>query len=119
MDVQLKNIADDFVKKLFSIEEVIDYSDAIEKYNQDSNLQSKINRYNYLVEETQKNQKHGNSSPELVKEINSIAAELQFHPLYKEIIDKQIKLKELLRKCNDEISSALGMDYARLTTSAS
>lgn len=118
MDTQLANIADDFVKKLFSIQEVIEYSEAIEKYNQDTKLKSKIERYNKLVEEIQANQKMGKDSTELVKELNSISTELQFDPLYKEIIERQIKLKTFLQKCNDEISSAIGMDFARLATSA-
>ncbi len=118
MNSQLANIADDFVRKLFSIQEVIEYSEALEKYNNDLNLKSKIGRYNKLVEEIQNNQKSGNASTELVRELNSISTELQFDPLYKLIIEKQIKLKTFLQKCNDEISSAIGMDFARLATSA-
>ncbi len=119
MDVQLKNIADDFVKKLFSIQEVIEYNAAIDKYNQDTNLKSKIERYNRLVDEIQNNQNSGKDTTGLVNELNSISSELQFDPLYKEIIEKQIKLKTVLQKCNDEISSAIGMDFARLVSSAS
>lgn len=114
IDTQIKNIADNFVRALLATPEVIEYLEALNKYESDEELAKLTDKYYTLSVEFQKKQYDGTLTQLEITELRRLASEIQNYPAYIELIEKQNKVKELLQGLNDIISNEISMDFARL-----
>ncbi|MFA3781572.1 YlbF family regulator [Melioribacteraceae bacterium 4301-Me] len=119
IDTQLKFIADEFIRSLQSMPQVIEYLDALNKYENDEIITSLMENYNQLSIDFQKKQYDGTLTQADIAELRKLAAEIQNNKLYKELIKKQNNLKELLQECNDIVSNEISMDFAKLAAPSS
>lgn len=114
IDIQLKYIADDFVRALHSTPEVIEYLFALNNYENDKELTSLTEKYYNLSSEFQKKQYEGTLTQPEIAELRRLVAKIQDNPLNKELIEKQNTLKEILQGLSGVISSEISMDFAKL-----
>ena len=119
MDNQIKSIADQFVNRLFAVPEVIEYNEAINKYENNEEIQTLTEKYNSLAAGFQQKQYDGSLTQEEITEMRSLVNSIRSNPLEKEIQDKQAQLVSILQECNDEISSVLTMDFAKVAAPSS
>ncbi|MHB1686424.1 MAG: YlbF family regulator [Ignavibacteriaceae bacterium] len=119
MNNQIKSIADQFVNRLFAVPEVIEYNETLGKYENNEEIKSLTGRYNSLAVDFQKKQYDGSLTQEEINEMRSIVSKLRSHPLENEIQNKQSELVGVLHECNDEISSVINMDFAKIAAPSS
>lgn len=119
MDNQIKSIADQFVNRLFAVPEIIGYNEALDKYENNEEIQGLIEKYNSLSSEFQQKQYVGTLTQEEINEMRSLINSIRSHPLENEIQNKQALLAGILQECNDEISSVLNMDFAKIAAPSS
>ncbi len=119
MDNQIKSIADQFVNRLFAVPEVIEYNEAINKYENNEEIQTLTEKYNSLAAGFQQKQYDGSLTQEEITEMRSLVNSIRSNPLENEIQDKQAQLVSILQECNDEISSILTMDFAKVAAPSS
>ncbi len=119
MDNQIKLIADQFVNRLFAVPEVIEYNEALDKYENNEEIKSLTKKYNSLAAGFQKKQYDGSLTQEEITEMRSLVNSIRSNPLENEIQDKQAQLVSILQECNDEISSILTMDFAKVAAPSS
>jgi cell fate (sporulation/competence/biofilm development) regulator YlbF (YheA/YmcA/DUF963 family) len=119
MDNQIKSIADQFVNRLFAVPEVIEYNEALDKYENNEEMKSLTGRYNSLAAGFQQKQYDGTLTQEEITEMRSLVNSIRSHPLENEIQNKQALLVGILQECNDEISSVLNMDFAKIAAPSS
>jgi len=114
IDIQIKNIADIFIRSLQSLPEVIEYYDTLSKYENDDEMKVLTQKYYLLSSEIQKKQYDGNLTQEKIDELRSIIQKIQNNPINIELYEKQNNLRNILIECNNLISDELGMDFAKL-----
>lgn len=119
MDKQIEYVADEFVRALQATPEVINYLDALSKYENDKRINSLIEKYSTLANEFQKKQYEGTLTQEEINEIRTIAFEIQNDPINTELTKAQNQIKEILQQCNVTISNEISMDFAKLAAPAS
>lgn len=119
MEKQIEYVANDFVRALQSVPEVIEYLDALSKYENDEDINNLTEKYSLLTNEFQKKQFEGNLTQEEIDEIRTIASQIQNNPLNNELTKKQNQIKEILQQCNVTISNEISMDFAKLAAPAS
>lgn len=114
MDNQIKIIADQFVNRLFALPEVIDYNETLDKYENNEEIKSLKEKYNSLAADFQKKQYDGTLTQEEINEMRTIVNKIRSNILELEVQEKQAALVGILQECNDEISSVLNMDFAKI-----
>lgn len=119
MEKQIEYVADDFVRALQSVPEVIEYLDALSKYENDEEINNLTEKYFSLANEFQKKQYEGTLTQEEINEIRTIASQIQNDPLNTELTKTQNQIKEILQQCNVTISNEISMDFAKLAAPAS
>lgn len=119
MDNQIKSIADQFVNKLFAMPEVIEYNETLNKYENNEEIKSLTAKYDSLSVDFQRKQYDGTLTQEEINEMRSIVNKIRSNPLENEIQNKQAELVGVLQECNDEISSVLSMDFAKIAAPSS
>jgi|GEM_PF-1089513 cell fate (sporulation/competence/biofilm development) regulator YlbF (YheA/YmcA/DUF963 family) len=119
MNNQIKSIADQFVNRLFAVPEVIEYNEALDKYENNEEIKSLMGRYNSLAVGFQQKQYNGTLTQEEITEMRELVNSIRSHQLENEIQNKQALLVGILQECNDEISSVLNMDFAKIAAPSS
>ena len=119
IDNQKKFLADNFIRALQAMPEVIDYLEALSAYENDSEIISLTEKYYSLSGEFQKKQYEGTLTQEEINELREIVTKVQTHPLNINLSEKQNALKNILRECNAAISNEILMDFAKLAAPAS
>ncbi len=119
MDNQIKSIADQFVNRLYAVPEVLEYNDALNKYENNEEIQTLIKKYNSLAVDFQRKQYDVTLTQEEITEMRSLVNSIRSHPLEIDVQNKQQLLVDILRECNDEISSVLNMDFAKIAAPSS
>jgi len=119
MNNQIKSITDIFVKKLFAMPEIIEYNEALAKYENNEEIKSLTGKYDALAPDFQKRQYDGTLTQEEINEMRTIVNKIRSHPLENEIQNKQAELVGVLQECNYEISSVLNMDFAKIAAPSS
>jgi cell fate (sporulation/competence/biofilm development) regulator YlbF (YheA/YmcA/DUF963 family) len=119
MDSQIKSIADQFVNRLFAVPEVIDYNETLDKYENNEEIKTLTEKYNSLAAGFQQKQYDGTLTQEEITEMRALVNSIRSHPLEIEIQNKQALLVGILQECNDELSSVLNMDFAKLAAPSS
>lgn len=119
IDTQLKNIADNFIRSLQSIPEVIEYITALESYENDEEIKILTDKYYSLSAEFQKKQYDGTLTQEEINELRTIGKKIQNNPLNLNLAEKQNNIKSILQECNVNISNEISMDFAKLAAPSS
>jgi cell fate (sporulation/competence/biofilm development) regulator YlbF (YheA/YmcA/DUF963 family) len=119
MDSQIKSIADQFVNRLFAVPEVIDYNETLDKYENNEEIKTLTEKYNSLAAGFQQKQYDGTLTQEEITEMRALVNSIRSHPLEIEIQNKQALLVGILQECNDELSSVLNMDFAKIAAPSS
>lgn len=119
IDTQLKNIADNFIRSLQSIPEVIEYITALESYENDEEIKNLTDKYYSLSAEFQKKQYDGTLTQEEINELRTIGKKIQNNPLNLNLAEKQNNIKSILQECNVNISNEISMDFAKLAAPSS
>lgn len=119
IDTQTKFIADNFIRSLQAMPEVMDYLDAVSAYENDSEINSLTEKYYTLSGEFQKKQYDGTLTQEEIGELREIASKVQTNPLNINLAEKQNNIKSILQECNVNISNELSMDFAKLAAPSS
>jgi cell fate (sporulation/competence/biofilm development) regulator YlbF (YheA/YmcA/DUF963 family) len=114
IDTQIKYVADDFIRTLQSIPEVIEYLSVLNKYESNEELSGLTEKYYSLSAEFQKKQYDGTLTQPEIAELRRLVNTIQNNPLNKELVEKQNILKELLQEINGVISAEISMDFAKL-----
>ncbi len=114
IDKQLQYIADDFIRALQSSSEVIEYSNALNDYENDKELSDLTEKYYSLSSDFQKKQYEGTLTQHEITELRDLASKIQNNPLNRELAEKQNSVKEILQGCNVIISNEIAMDFAKL-----
>lgn len=114
IDIQIKNIADNFIRALQSTPEVIEYAEALTKYENDEEISSLTERYYSLSAEFQKKQYDGTLTQSEIAELRKLASKIQNNSLNIELAEKQNNIKIILQGCNAAISNEISMDFAKL-----
>ncbi|MGQ9799965.1 MAG: YlbF family regulator [Ignavibacterium sp.] len=119
IDNQTIFVADNFIRALQAMPEVIDYLDALSAYENDAEINSLTEKYYSLSGEFQKKQYEGTLTQEEINELCEIASKIQTNPLNINLAEKQNALKNILQECNAAISNEILMDFAKLAAPAS
>lgn len=119
MEKQIEYVANDFVRALQSVPEVIEYLDALSKYENNEEINNLTEKYYSLANEFQKKQYEGTLTQDEINEIRTIASQIQNDPLNTELTKTQNQIKEILQQCNVTISNEISMDFAKLAAPAS
>lgn len=119
IDNQTKFVADNFIRSLQAMPEVIDYLDALSAYENDNEINSLTERYYTLSSEFQKKQYDGTLTQEEVSELREIVSKIQTNPLNINLAEKQNTIKGTLQECNVNISNEILMDFAKLAAPSS
>jgi len=119
IDTQLKNIADNFIRSLQSIPEVIEYIKALDSYENDEEIKILTDKYYSLSAEFQKKQYDGTLTQEEINELRTIGKKIQNNPLNLNLAEKQNNIKSILQECNVNISNEISMDFAKLAAPSS
>lgn len=119
MDNQTIFVADNFIRALQAMPEVIDYLDALSAYENDAEINSLTEKYYSLSGEFQKKQYEGTLTQEEINELREIVSKVQTNPLNINLVEKQNALKNILQECNAAISNEISMDFAKLAAPAS
>lgn len=119
IDNQTKFVADNFIRSLQAIPEVIDYLDALSAYENDNEINSLTERYYTLSSEFQKKQYDGTLTQEEISELREIVSKIQSNPLNINLAEKQNAIKNILQECNVNISNEISMDFAKLAAPSS
>jgi len=119
MKKQIEYVANDFVRAIQSVPEVINYLDALSNYENDKEINNLTEKYYSLSNEFQVKQYEGTlTQPEII-ELRILASKIQNNPLNRELDEKRNNLKDILQACNDSISNEIAMDFAKLAAPAS
>lgn len=119
IDNQTKFIADNFIRSLQAMPEVMDYLDALSAYENDTEINNLTNKYYSLSGEFQKKQYDGTLTQEEISELRDIASKVQTNPLNINLAEKQNNIKSILQECNVNISNEISMDFAKLAAPSS
>lgn len=119
IDTQLKNIADNFIRSLQSIPEVIEYITALDSYENDEEIKILTDKYYSLSAEFQKKQYDGTLTQEEINELRTIGKKIQNNPLNLNLAEKQNNIKSILQESNVNISNEISMDFAKLAAPSS
>ncbi|GAB4458586.1 MAG: hypothetical protein Fur0028_12620 [Bacteroidales bacterium] len=119
IDNQIKYVADNFIRSLQAIPEVMDYLDALSAYENDAEINSLTEKYYTLSSEFKKKQYDGTLTQEEINELRTIGTKIQNNPLNINLAEKQNSIKSTLRECNENISNEISMDFAKLAAPAS
>lgn len=119
IDNQTKFVADNFIRSLQAMPEVIDYLDALSAYENDNEINSLTERYYTLSSEFQKKQYDGTLTQEEISELREIVSKIQSNPLNINLAEKQNAIKSILQECNVNISNEISMDFAKLAAPSS
>lgn len=119
IDTQIKYIADGFIRALQSTQEVIEYIDALNNYENDKELASLTERYYSLSADFQKKQYEGTLTQPEIAELRVLVSKIQNNPLNIDMINKQSRAKEILQSCNTDVSNVISMDFAKLAAPVS
>ena len=119
IDNQTKFVADNFIRSLQAMPEVIDYLDALSAYENDNEINSLTERYYTLSSEFQKKQYDGTLTQEEISELREIVSKIQSNPLNINLAEKQSAIKSILQECNVNISNEISMDFAKLAAPSS
>ncbi|MFN3873272.1 MAG: YlbF family regulator [Ignavibacterium sp.] len=119
IDNQTKFVADNFIRSLQAMPEVIDYLDALSAYENDNEINSLTERYYTLSSEFQKKQYDGTLTQEEISELREIVSKIQSNPLNINLAEKQNAIKNILQECNVNISNEISMDFAKLAAPSS
>jgi len=119
MDNQIKIIADQFVNRLFAVPEIISYNETLNNYENNEEIKSLTEKYNSLAVDFQRKQYDGTLTQEEINDMRSVVDKIRSHPLENELQNKQNELLRVLQECNDEISSVLNMDFAKIAAPSS
>lgn len=119
IDTQTKFIADNFIRSLQAMPEVMDYLDALSAYENDEEINNLTEKYYTLSGEFQKKQYDGTLTQEEISELREIASKVQTNPLNINLAEKQNNIKSTLQECNVNISNELSMDFAKLAAPSS
>ena len=119
IDNQTIFVADNFIRALQAMPEVIDYLDALSAYENDAEINSLTEKYYSLSGEFQKKQYEGTLTQEEINELREIVSKVQTNPLNINLVEKQNALKNILQECNAAISNEISMDFAKLAAPAS
>lgn len=119
IDNQTKFIADNFIRSLQALPEVIEYLDALFAYENDKEINDLMNKYYSLSNQFQKKQYDGTLTQEDINELREIASKIQNNPLNAKLVEKQNSLKSILQECNEAISNEISMDFAKLAAPSS
>ncbi len=76
IDNQTKFIADNFIRSLQALPEVIDYLDALSTYENDNEINDLMNKYYSLSNQFQKKQYDGTLTQEDINELREIASKI-------------------------------------------
>ena len=114
LDTQIKYIADNFIRSLQSTAEVIEYAEALDKFEKDEEISSLTERYNSLSADFQKKQYDGTLTQEEISELRTLASQIQNNSLNIELAEKQNSIRSILQGCNASISNEISMDFAKL-----
>lgn len=119
IDNQIKYVADNFIRSLQAIPEVMDYLDALSAYENDAEINSLTEKYYTLSSEFQKKQYDGTLTQEEINELRTIGTKIQNNPLNINLAEKQNSIKNILQECNENISNEISMDFAKLAAPSS
>ena len=119
MEKQIEYVADDFVRALQSVPEIIEYLDALSKYENNEEINNLTEKYYSLANEFQKKQYEGTLTQEEINELREIGSKVQNEPLNINLTEKQNAIKNILQECNAVISNEISMDFAKLAAPAS
>ncbi len=119
IDNQTKFVADNFIRSLQAMPEVIDYLDALSAYENDNEINSLTEMYYTLSSEFQKKQYDGTLTQEEISELREIVSKIQSNPLNINLAEKQSAIKSILQECNVNISNEISMDFAKLAAPSS
>lgn len=119
IDTQTKFIADNFIRSLQAMPEVMEYLDALSNYENDKEINSLTEKYYTLSGEFQKKQYDGTLTQEEISELRSIGTVIQTNPLNINLAEKQNNIKSILQECNENISNEILMDFAKLAAPSS
>lgn len=119
IDTQTKFIADNFIRSLQAMPEVMEYLDALSNYENDKEINSLTEKYYTLSGEFQKKQYDGTLTQEEISELRSIGTVIQTNPLNINLAEKQNNIKSILQECNENISREIMMDFAKLAAPSS
>lgn len=119
IDNQTKFIADNFIRSLQAMPQVMDYLDALSAYENDSEINNLTEKYYTLSGEFQKKQYDGTLTQEEISELREITSKIQTNPLNINLAEKQNNIKSILQECNEAISNEISMDFAKLAAPSS
>ena len=119
IDTQLQYIADDFIRSLQAIPEVIEYLNSLNKYESDEAISGLTKRYYTLSSAFQKKQYEGTLTQHEITELRELASKIQNNPLNLNLAEKQNAIKSILQECNTTISNEISMDFAKLAAQTS
>lgn len=119
IDNQIKYVADNFIRSLQAIPEVIEYLTALESYENDEEIKNLTDKYYSLSSEFQKKQYDGTLTQEEINELRTIGTKIQNNPLNINLAEKQNSIKNTLQECNENISNEISMDFAKLAAPSS
>ncbi|MFN7015471.1 MAG: YlbF family regulator, partial [Bacteroidia bacterium] len=119
IDNQTKFVADNFIRSLQAMPEIIDYLDALSAYENDNEINSLTERYYTLSSEFQKKQYDGTLTQKEISELRQIVSKIQSNPLNINLAEKQNDIKSILQECNVNISNEISMDFAKLAAPSS
>lgn len=119
IDNQIKYVADNFIRSLQAIPEVIEYLTALESYENDEEIKNLTDKYYSLSSEFQKKQYDGTLIQEEINELRTIGTKIQNNPLNINLAEKQNSIKNILQECNENISNEISMDFAKLAAPSS
>jgi cell fate (sporulation/competence/biofilm development) regulator YlbF (YheA/YmcA/DUF963 family) len=119
INTQTKFIADNFIRSLQAMPEVMDYLEALSAYENDTEMIGLTEKYYTLSDEFQKKQYDGTLTQEEISELREIASKVQTNPLNINLAEKQNNIKSILQECNVNISNELSMDFAKLAAPSS
>ena len=114
MEKQIEYVADDFVRALQATPEVIGYTEALAKFENNEEITRLTEKYDSLALDFQRKQYDGTLTQEEINELRTLALKIQKNSFNTELDEKENLLKNILKGCNATISNEISMDFAKL-----
>lgn len=112
IDIQLKLVAEEFVRYLKSSQPVKEFQMVQGVYQNNPEVKKLREEYISLSQKFQQKQSSGTLTQEDINAIRKIQTSLSRHPVTERYAQAQQTMVTMLQECNDAMSEVLGFDFA-------
>lgn len=114
LDIQIRDAVSDFVQTIQNAPEIQRYVHAQTEYSSNDELKQLRAQYSELMLGFQRKQAAGTYTQEDIDEVRELQMKVNGHRVTQDVMIAQEDMQEILRACNEQISTVLGMNFAKI-----